>query len=317
MYALYNEQKTFSGRYVDSTVNTGEPYTFTASADGYLRASFFMTDKTIMQMEEGSTATSYVPYGYTVAVNAEEAMKLSDGNVLYGKKWAVCGDSFTYGSESGIIPSGRYAGKNKVYPYFIGNRNNMEILPFFQSGKTLAFPATPGTFTNSLTNPSSAMYYQNIPSDVDYITIYLGINDEHHATGGGDGEDPTGVITLGTIDDNTIATYYGAWNVVLTWPIQNRPFAHIGILVTNGQSIADWYDAQINIAKKYGIPYLDMNGSDRSPVMIRSMNPDISSVVKTMVNQKQAVDYAGNNLHPNDDAHLYESTFIEDFLRSI
>jgi hypothetical protein len=152
---------------------------------------------------------------------------------------------------------------------------------------------------------------------VDYITIYLGINDNHHATGGGDGEDPTGYIPLGTIDDTTTASYYGAWNVVLKWLIQNRPNAHIGIIVTNGIANDDNYRlAQIAIAKKYGIPYIDMNGDSRTPAMLRTSNPDISAEVKQILTEKWSVNYPSNQ-HPNDDAQLYESYFIENFLRSI
>ena len=40
-----------------------------------------------------------------------------------------------------------------------------------------------GTFHNSLTDPEADCYYRNIPEDVDYITIYLGINDSHHEHG--------------------------------------------------------------------------------------------------------------------------------------
>lgn len=244
-------------------------------------------------------------------------------NILFGKKWVVCGDSFTYGSESGKIESGIYAGKNKVYPYFIGNRNNMDIIQFFQSGKTLAFPAIPGDFTNSLTCPTSPMYYQNIPVDADYITIYLGINDSHHATGdsGSDGEDTEGVIPIGTIDDSDTSTYYGAWNVVIPWLIENRPFAHLGIIVSNGCGKDEYRLAQIEIAIKYGVPYIDLNGDKQTPAMIRSTNPAISEQIKTIINNKQGVDPEGVggfvNLHPNDATHEFESAFIESFLRSL
>ena len=45
-----------------------------------------------------------------------------DGNILKGKKWAVCGDSFSSGDFKGseedyIIHEGRYEGKKKVYGY--------------------------------------------------------------------------------------------------------------------------------------------------------------------------------------------------------
>lgn len=236
--------------------------------------------------------------------------------ILYGKKWTVCGDSFTAGVTGHVFEDEPFKGMNKVYPYFIARRCGMEIVPFFQGGRTLAFPED-GTFHNSLTDPESECYYKNIPADSDYITIYLGINDSHHEHGkGGDGEDPTGIIPLGTITDNTTATYYGAWNEVLTWLVTNRPFAHVGIIVSNGCDREAYRTAQIEIAEKYGIPYIDLNGDRYTPVMIRSMNPNISEEVKQAVKLKQAVDYPVNT-HPNDAAHEYESAFIEDFLRHI
>ena len=105
--------------------------------------------------------------------------ELYSGNVLYGKKWTVCGDSFTAGVSGNVIKEGRYQGMNYVYPYLIGNRNDMEIVPFFMGGRTIAFPED-GTFHNSLTDPEAEWYYRNIPEDSDYITLYLGINDSHH-----------------------------------------------------------------------------------------------------------------------------------------
>jgi hypothetical protein len=153
---------------------------------------------------------------------------------------------------------------------------------------------------------------------VDYITIYLGINDSHHAPGssGGDGEDNTGTIPIGTVDDTTTATFGGAWNVVLSWLITNRPNAHIGIIVSNGVDSVVYRELTIAIAKKYGLAYIDLNGDDRTPAMIRPQNNDISSAVKTALINKWAVD-PSTNTHPNTDAHEYESYFIENFLRSI
>ena len=247
---------------------------------------------------------------------SSEVANITAQNPLYRKKWAVCGDSFTAGVTGTILDSGKYAGNQLNYAYLIANRNDMTIYNFFASGRTLAYPSD-GTFHNSLTASAQTYYYQNIPADADYITVYLGINDGNHYAGWSpDGESTQGFIDLGTIDDNTTASYYGAWNVVLSWLIQNRPFAHIGILVSNGCLNNDWREAQINIAKKYGVPYIDLNGDRFTPVMIRSQNPDISSTVKDYVKAKQAVN-PSTNTHPNDNAHIYESYFIEDFLRTI
>ena len=88
------------------------------------------------------------------------------------------------------------------------------------------------------------------------------------------------------------------------------------------QHKVDKNESVFGIAKKYGVPYIDLNGDERTPVMIRSQNTDIASAIRSAVTQKQAVDYDGTetgsvNLHPNYKAHEYESTFIEAFLRSI
>jgi hypothetical protein len=306
----------------DANVNT--PYTFVSQYNGYMR--FSIGDS------YASNATCAESYTGTATKKLEEAVSLSDfqreevkdlsanTSSLRGKKWVVCGDSFTNSGGTGtVITDGKYAGHNYTYPWIIGNRCDMEIVQFFEGGRTLAFPAEPGTFANSLTNPNADWYYQNIPSDADYITIYLGINDEHHSPGssGGDGEDNTGVIPLGTISDNTTSTYLGAWNVVLSWLIENRPNAHIGIIVTNGIANKDEYRlGQISIAEKYGIPYIDMNGDARTPAMIRTSNPNISATIKNILIQKWSANYPSNQ-HPNDAAQLFESTFIENFLMSI
>ena len=78
----------------------------------------------------------------------------------------------------------------------------------------------------------------------------------------------------------------------------------------------------IAAAKKYGLPWLDLNGDARTPAMIRSVNPDVADFVKDELKRRWAVDYDGSltgscNTHPNDAAHLYESYIIEQFLRGI
>lgn len=246
---------------------------------------------------------------------AKERLGIISDNVLEGKKWAVAGDSFTEGGWSSgqapLLQSGKYAGQKAVYPYIIGNRNNMEIQNIFRAGRTLAHPAD-DTFTNTF-----ADNYQNVAADADYLTIYLGINDSHHRpnASGSDGEDTTGEITLGTITDNTTATYYGAWNVILTWLITNRPNLKIGIIVTNGAETDDYRVASIAIAKKFGIPYIDLNGDERTPCMIRSTNADVASDVRTLRTNNWRI--SSSNSHPNEACHVYESTIIENFLRSL
>lgn len=321
-YTEANEGSFIEGSYDNTNHRTGE--TFLCAYTGYMRFSFANTESNVsVKTSFEGTPTKKIEEGVSLSDfnKAQVQGIVSEGNILYGKKWAVCGDSFTNSGGTGtVMPVGtKYAGEPYTYPWIIGSRQNMDIVKFFEGGRTLAFPAQPGTFENSLTNPNADWYYQNIPADADYITIYLGINDEHHAPSGssGDGEDTTGEIPLGTVNDATTSTYLGAWNVVLTWLITNRPNAHIGMIVTNGIAGNDLYrQGQIAIAEKYGIPYIDMNGDARTPAMLRTSNPNVAAAVKAALIQKWAVN-PGTNEHPNDAAQLFESSFIENFLRSI
>lgn len=240
-------------------------------------------------------------------------------NILHGKKWAVCGDSFSNGDFNHaldtdyFITEGIYAGEKKVYGYIIGNRNNMKIQHLAQGGRTMATPPD-GSFTNAFSNE----IYKTIDPDVDYITLYFGINDSHHRdkSTGSDGEDQRGIIALGTIDDMDISTFYGAWNVVMEYLITHYPYAHIGIIVSNGCETADYPEAEIAIAKKWGVPYIDLNGDERTPMMHRSTNREVCPVARELRNKAFAVNY-GINMHPSVKAYEYESDFIESWLRSI
>ena len=312
-------KRPIASTFKNNDVSAG--YVFTATVDGFVRASVYVSDANYMAVY-GNQVKEYMPYGKIIIKN----LKLTDdsganaGNILYGKKWAVCGDSFTAGDFTGAsdytFPDGRFAGQNKVYSRHIALRNDMTLQFLAGGGRTLAYPSD-GTFSNSFTNPSADFKYTNIASDVDYITLYFGINDSHHEAGssGTDGEDTTGEIPLGTINDTTTATFYGAWNVVLEWIATNRPFAHVGIIVSNGCDRDAYRVATIECAKKWGFPYIDLNGDEKTPLMLRSTNPNISSTVKAIRTSAQRV--SSTNAHPNVSAHLYESTFIEDFLRSI
>jgi hypothetical protein len=318
---LFDDQKNVvSGTH--QNVNNAS-LTFNTGNAHYVRMSGYVGSGEYpykLQLEKGTLFTGYE--AYTAGVRK---LREPYPDILREKKWVVISDSFTQGGyretdgfdESAYkFQSGKYAGNNITYPYIIAERTNLEIISFFNGGRTLANPAD-GSFTNSITNPNCAAYYQNVPEDADYITIYLGINDSHHESGtsGTDGEDVTGVIPLGTIDDTDATTFCGAWNVVLPWLMTNRPNAHIGIIVSNGVDRVEYRTATIAAAKKWGIPYLDLNGDERCPAMIRTVNPDISDAAKDILKQKWGV--TASNLHPNTAAHYFQSTFIENWLRTL
>lgn len=228
----------------------------------------------------------------------------NSANVLAGKKWVACGDSFTHGDFSGAaednyhISDGIYARKLKVYPYIIGNRNNMVIVNEALNGSHMGYVASRQNLSFSYQR------YMNIPSDADYITLKFGINDDvNHQD-----------IPIGTINDTTNTTFYGAWNVVMEYIIEHHPNAKIGIIVTNGSTI-DIVEATIAIAHKYGISYLNEATGEQCSYIYRSNRTDVAQSIKDFRTSQWRV--SAENGHPNAAAHEFESTVVENWLRSL
>lgn len=257
----------------------------------------------ISELEEELSALQALTDGYDPSI----------GNVLYGKKWFATGDSFTSGGsveDDKYFTDGPYAGKIKTYPLFIGIRNNMDVTNDAISGSVMAltkeYLADPDNVDINYKKPFSYQRYLAIPEDVDYITLWFGINDNGHTN-------------LGTIDDTTNETFYGAWNVVMEWILTNRPWAHVGIIITNGSS-ASYREAEREIARKWGIPFLDMTGDEQVPVMTLGRESSLG-LCTDAYNLRRSTFSVGHtpsgDSHPCWQAHEYESTFIEAFLRRL
>lgn len=233
-----------------------------------------------------------------------------NGNgVLYGKKLVACGDSFTEGDFTGYTDENGLSGKNspviydkvrgmyKTYPWWIAERNNMTLVNEAKCGTTI-------TYIPQYTNAFSETRYKNLPKDADYILIKFGINDETSHKN----------APLGTIDDTTNTTFYGAWNVVLEYLITNHPWAKIGIIVTNGCSV-DYVNAIKESAKKWGIPYLDEANGEQVPLLNRTNKSYVCEKARNLRDAQMKV--GETNGHPNVKAHEYESTIVENFLKSL
>lgn len=216
-------------------------------------------------------------------------------DVLQGKKYVACGDSFTAYTNA-KFESGIYQGRDKTYPYLIGLRTGMDVNNMAVSGMSLVKK-------DGSDNYFSGDYFKGIPSDADYITIKLGINDVNYGS------------PIGTINDSDNTTFYGAWNVVMSYLIANYPYAKIGIIVTNGAS-DEVMEAERAIAKKWGVPFLDY-GDYQTPLMGRmsGFRDDVCS--EALLARHNAFRISDTDTHPNAKAHEYESTFIEAFLRSL
>ena len=284
-------------------------FTFNKAYNGYVIISYEDSYVDSLMLVKGETLPSeYVPYvkylNDDIKVNIENINLTRD--VLYNKKYVALGDSFTHGDFSNsptnnyYIEDGLYQGQYKVYPYLIGNRCLMQVTNLAVNGMSLA---QYGNSSNVLSKDGGL--YTQIPLDTDYITIKIGINDDNNS------------VPIGDINDTSNTTFYGAWNKILPYLIQKHPQAKIGLIVTNGiQSRPEWAEATINIAKKYGLAYLDEATDYKVPTLIRTNKTLIPQSINTIRNNQWFVD-PSMNWHPNEKCHDFESYIVENFLRSL
>ena len=239
-----------------------------------------------------------------------------ESNVLFGKTLIACGDSFTEGDFSGWKdPDGKNPkesplvydselGVYKTYPWWIAKRNNMKLKNFAKCGGTIAISkehlADPENVEIGSRHPFSYETYKNLGDDVDYILIMYGLNDMYHTN-------------LGTIDDETNETFYGAFNVVYRYLITKYPFAKIGAIVCNAYLSDEYAEAVRETAVKWGIPYLDLL---KDTGISTTLNKKGMCAEAVEIRNAQ-FHVSEKNRHPNHKAHELMSTYVEDFLRKI
>lgn len=286
----------------ESVTSPGDAYVNSSDAT-YSSAGDFISSSAV---ESGNVESSaeLASSSATESSSSAEPPVSSSSKSLNGIVWYVIGDSFSAGDFEGIDPTptikeGTYAGKLPVYSYLIGNRTGCDVRNISAGGTTLCYYDTYG-----FTKPETGMLYTTDFSDADIITIYYGINDSHNA------------IAIGDIDDMNPRTFYGAFNVALDYLTKNYPQAKIGIIVSNGCDTEEYPEATEQIALKWKLPYLDLDGGVNGITMIRSSsrNP-ASSEEKKRVLKEQWV--SENNWHPNEYAHELESHFIEEWLLTL
>ncbi len=241
---------------------------------------------------------------------------MDKSNILYGKKLVACGDSFTEGDFVGYVDENGLSYKNspviydpvwgmyKTYPWWIAQRNDMELINEAKCGSTMALSKkhleNPDTVPADDHLPFALERYKQVPLDADYVLLQFGLNDMF-------------ACQLGTIDDTGIDTFYGAYNTVLEYFITNLPFAKIGTVVSNAYLHPDFRQAIIDVSVKWGIPYLDMMA-----------DPTVSATLTKTGMCERAIAIRNSqfyvtekNGHPNHKAHELNSYIYEAFLRRI
>lgn len=232
-------------------------------------------------------------------------------NVLYGKKWAVCGDSITEGDTRAVDPNIDGGNTRLTYHYYIGTRNNMIVSNHGISGTTM-MQCNPNDSSEKA--PFCLTRMTQIPSDSDYITLWFGINDavwalQYH------NNDPNEVI--GSITDDVPTTFYGAWNICMSYLIDNYPDAKIGIVVSHAFSSVNaelFRTAVRNIAKKYGVKTFDIPGDTNIPFW--ASDSAGASYVDAGIKTKRFAQWF-YNAHPTPAGYRYISYPFEAWLRTL
>ena len=280
-------------------------------------------DKTYSKLKVSDYVTENTYYiklsSYNAKIKLEIEQRISNSyvlndlrkmNVLYGKKMTFCGDSFTVGDftdyidengKSGISSDAydKKYGMYKTYPYHIAQRNNVDLKLLAKCGAQITKNSS-----NCFTSPTDSIYYENIPTDSDYIIIAFGLNDSNKS--------------IGSITDNDNTTWYGAFNVVMNWIVNNIPKAKVLLIASDA-----WYsniqrDCVKNVAQYWGVGFLDLKGPDVPMMLGGKYSQDgyiINSDVVTLKNNQFKI--ATTNEHPNLFAHKFRSTIIENALRKL
>lgn len=230
-------------------------------------------------------------------------------NVLHGKKYVACGDSFTEGDFNGYVDEDGLSGKNspklydsnrkmyKTYPWWIAERNNMELINEAKCGSVIT------NAFDGARNPFSVTRYLQVPTDADYITLMFGLNE-------------TGLTTeqIGKKTDTTNTTLWGAYNIVFEHFLTNMPYAKIGVIIADAWMNTTYANAVKEICAYWGIPVLDLKFDTNVPM---GMGGRPNGSPKAQQLRDLAFKVTPSNAHPNVEAHEYRSTTIEHFLRSL
>lgn len=239
---------------------------------------------------------------------------VTKSNILFGKTLCCCGDSITYGADmpqEGIvtptIESYQYSASNAkwtrwesdepaAYGYQIAARNNMVFYNGGVSGATVQ--GSGGTLRVPGFSQENGEYTK-LPDNIDYLTLFYGWND---AAAG----------SLGTIDDTTNDSYYGAYNVVLPYLIDKYPYTKIALIVPFGTDVGH-RQAIRDLADKWGLACFDMMQGGTPLYYNKEPDVDVDADIVTANRTK----FQANGAHPNYHGHYQIGTMLEAFLRGI
>ena len=152
------------------------------------------------------------------------------------------------------------------------------------------------------TEPAFCDRYQSMDDDADVIVVFGGTNDHGH-----------GQAPLGTFDDRTEETYYGAWHVLLRGLIEKYPEAVIVVMTPlhkcmedvpsmgNGKPLKVYCDILKEVCEYYAVPVLVLYAPS-------GIQPEVPVLRET---------YMPDGIHPNNAGNRLIASRLTGFLRAL
>jgi len=228
----YNNEKEVVGSQI---ANANSPYTI-AEGIKYVRFSYHSNNLFPMLTLNENELTPYEPYElYTRFVSSDYALKSECLlNKLSQLKWCVLGDSLTEKNSKA----------ETAYYDYIAKDLNLSVYNLGVSGT--GYARSDNKFSNRTLHADNAKF--------DFMTIFGSFND----AGAG--------IPIGTPTDSGNSTICGCINVAIDNFYTGKPFKPLGLITPcpwktippDNEWGNQYADAIISIAKKRGIPYLDL-----------------------------------------------------------
>ena len=282
----------------NTTFTTGDDTEYIAFDYGAEKKVVNDSDIKATVLMEGNTIDYQAFYGkpkqsfYESMVKAIiEGQSINIENPLYGKKIGVDGDSICYG-----------VGYLGGYAKIISDKNSMELINLAVGGATIS-AETYGSDQITQRHWISRSI-KELPDDCDYVIAEGGVNDPL---------DNLGTMTqyYDYVPDDT--TFIGGLESICKTMYEKFPGKKVGFIIVHAVSNfsayrkSEKYLAIIDVLKKWGIPYLDLNILAPPFGLFPTDNPLRLTYTKD-----------GDGWHPNEDGYKkYYCDKIEQWLKSL
>lgn len=250
---IQNTQQPYAMSFI-SQIQTGANTAFVsinfAFGQEHTTEQFNALIDTVMLVEGCMRPLEYVAYNAEPVVihNKLDIMRQINADRFRGKKWLVTGTSVSY-QDSKVYTEG--VAEGEIVRGYIGNVSRCKPMLIRNegiSGSTLADTTQDTALINR---------YQNLNmGDYDFITVEYGINDFGRNVPVGTANDASGTDTFAACL-KTIIEYALAQNPIVGLIVCTEPDVRGTTTNQNGNTLKDYADVTLEIAKQYRLPVCD------------------------------------------------------------